>query len=119
MKCGTAVVVFVLLYMLLCQGSAGALETFQHAFTGTVNPTPSIATPGLVFLPANAPMVHVVSVAGVPVPANPQRIFSLSSSIVVCDNTSTSLLRWHVAAYTAGASCRDDATMCHLHHLIS
>ncbi|MDH3604645.1 MAG: hypothetical protein OEU26_33990, partial [Candidatus Tectomicrobia bacterium] len=59
------------------RGDAGArgrirIETFQNAFAGELNGSPSFSSsPGIVFLPADAPNVRVVSVAGVNVSNNP------------------------------------------------
>jgi hypothetical protein len=51
------------------------LEAFQQNFTGIVSPPPFFVRPGLIFLPDDAPAVRVVSIGGVPVPANPAGSF--------------------------------------------
>jgi hypothetical protein len=54
------------------------LEAFQHAFTGTTDPTPRRATPYAVFLPSTPPpSLRVTSVAGIPVAANPTGSFTM------------------------------------------
>lgn len=68
------------------RGSDGRirLEAFQHNFIGGVSPAPHFATPGIVFLPASAPSVRVVRVAGVDVPENPTGSFTMPD--VAVDN---------------------------------
>jgi hypothetical protein len=60
------------------QGGSGRIrvEAFEHQFTGTSKPSASLASPSPVFLSTNAPSVRVVSVSGVPVPANPTGEFT-------------------------------------------
>jgi len=50
------------------------LEAFTLSLTA-MNPAPSVASPGLVFLPATAPAVRVVRVGGVDVTASPTGSF--------------------------------------------
>lgn len=48
------------------------LEAFNHQFTGSVIPTPRVVTPGPIILPTvGVPSVRVVSIGGIPLPAQP------------------------------------------------
>lgn len=60
-------------------GSGGRirLETFDYQFTGTQSGSGDmvLSTPGVIDMPETAPTLRVVSVNGVPVPANPRGYF--------------------------------------------
>jgi len=63
-----------------CIGNAGSrgrirMEASQFNFTGTGVPAPTVVTPGSVFPPAATPSLRLVSVAGIPVPANATGFF--------------------------------------------
>lgn len=60
------------------------LEAFQQNFTGTVSAgTIALATPAVVNLPSGGPpTVSVVSVAGVPIPANPTGSFQIPDASI-------------------------------------
>lgn len=66
------------------------LEAFRREFTGSAQPSPLAATPGLVFPPASAPAVRVVRVAGTAVPASPTGSFV--SPDVTLDGVSSATL---------------------------
>jgi hypothetical protein len=70
-------------------GSVGRirLEAFTLSVTGQVNPAPSTSPPGLVFPPASAPSVRILSIGGVAVPANPTASFIAPD--VTLDNAAT------------------------------
>jgi hypothetical protein len=70
-------------------GSVGRirLEAFTQSLTGQVNPAPTSSPPGLVFPPASAPSVSIVSIGGVAVPANPTASFITPD--VTLDNATT------------------------------
>lgn len=70
-------------------GSPGRIrvEAFLQTLTGTIDPAPSVAAPGSVFLPSSAPSVRVVSVAGVPVP--PYSTGSFATPDVTISSAST------------------------------
>lgn len=76
-------------------GGAGSLgrirlETFSLNLNGSINPAPTVATPGLVFPPASAPSVRITSIGGVAVPANPTASF-ITPDVTLDDATSVTL----------------------------
>ncbi len=66
------------------------LEAFQQSFSGSVDPEAFYSTPGLISIPAEQIPLRVVSVNGVPVPANPTGFFDPAD--VVINETGTSTL---------------------------
>ena len=70
-------------------GSQGRirLEAFQRNLSGTMSPSVLVSTPGPVFPPASAPSVHIVSIGGLTVPANPTGSFVFPD--VTLDNAAT------------------------------
>ena len=74
-------------------GSPGRirLEAFNLSLTGQVDPSPFTSPPGLIFPPASAPAVRIVSIAGVAVPENPTASFITPD--VTLDNTTIATIQ--------------------------
>lgn len=70
-------------------GSKGRirLEAFNLSLTGAISPSPATAPPGLVFPPASAPVIRIVSIGGTAVPASPTGSFVMPD--VTLDNATT------------------------------
>ena len=58
------------------------LEGFRREGPTSVTPAPSVASPGLVFLPPTAPLVRLISVDGVAVAADPTGSFVVPDAVV-------------------------------------
>lgn len=73
-------------------GSNGRVrvESFTNDFTGVIGPLVGVSSPGLVFQPASAATVRVVSIAGIDVPAQPTGSFE-TADVTVDDVTTADI----------------------------